>query len=129
LARRVDLARTAQARSDGGDRAARDRDVGDVLLVRRHDPAAADDEVERQAGSSPRKVCWSVPASCTDTTRSGRSPVLRKPCGVPGGTTSIWFGRSSATESPAVQRPSPSSMRNVSWYGCTCRSTPPPGGV
>ena len=34
-----------------------------------------------------------------------------------------------SVSSPTVQRPCPSSSRNVSAYGWTCRPTPPPGGV
>ena len=60
---------------------------------------------------------------------AGPSPVFRKPCGVSGGTTSIWSACSSTASSPAVHRPLPSRRTKVSEYGCTWMSTPFPGGV
>ena len=82
-----------------------------------------------QAGSSPSHVWRSVPRSWTDTTSSGTSPTLRKPCGVSGGTTSIPSGSSSTVSSPRVQRPRPARSRKVSAYGWTWSSTARPGGV
>ena len=75
------------------------------------------------------KVCSSVPDSWIETTSSERSPVLRKPCGVSGGTDQDLIRAQLHDGVAGRPAPLPSRTMNVSEYGCTWRSTALPGGV